>query len=103
VKANLNIALAELKTEKKRTELMSIRSNSSEMTCNVLKERLRATGHRHSIVRLIEFVITILIAYAIDSARSGNWQSFAVFVVLSVILGVAIILVDRRGVQPNGG
>ncbi len=102
-KASLSTATVELQTERQRTEMAAFRASSSEAACSVLKERLRATGHRHSITRLIEFAITILIAYAIDFARSGSWPNFAVFISVSVVLAIAILLVDRRGKEPNGG
>jgi len=95
-------ALAELRAERERVEAASARASSSEATCRVLRERLSTTSHRHSIARLIEFVITVLLAYAIDFARSSNWVSFSVFILLSLVLGGAIILVDRS-VEPAGG
>jgi len=102
-KAILSANIVELQAERQRTEMAAFRANNSDLTCGVLKERLRSTGHRHSITRLIEFVITILIAYAIDFARSRSWPNFAVFLLMSAVLGFAILLVDRRGAEPNGG
>jgi hypothetical protein len=93
---------AELQAERQRIELANTRAISSEAMCTVLRERISTMGSRRSVARLIEFVITILLAYAIDFAKADTWRSSVVFVVLSIVLGIAIFLVDRS-VQPTEG
>ena len=87
--------VAELKAERQRSEGLTFRAHSSELDCSVLRERLGATGHRDLVVRLIEIVILGLLAFAIDFARSGSWPSFTVCTLLSVILAIAIKLIQQ--------
>jgi len=94
-------ALAELQAERQRSEGLTFRAHSSELECSVVSERLGATGHRDLVVRLIELGILGLLAFAIDFARSGSWTSLTVSVLLSVILAIAITLI-QRGHRPGG-
>jgi hypothetical protein len=93
-------ALAELQAERKRNEGLTYAAHTSETECAVLRERLGLTGHRDLIVRLIELAILGLLTFAIDFASSGNRTGFAVSVLLSLILGVAIFLI-QRGHRPG--
>ena len=95
LKATHNDALAELKNERNRNDILASKANSSDKDHCILKERLRATGHRHAVVRLIEVVIVVLLAYAIDFAKSGSWTNLVVFLILAVVLWVTIYLIDR--------
>jgi hypothetical protein len=94
-------ALAELQAERQRSEGLTFRAHSSELECSVLRERLGATGHRDLVVRLIELGILGLLAFAIDFARSGSWTSLTVSILLSMILAIAIIMI-QRGHRPGG-
>jgi hypothetical protein len=94
-------ALVELQVERKRSEGLTFRAHSSEIDCGILRERLGSGGHRDLVVRLIELVVLGLLAFAIDFARSGNWKSLTVSILMSVILAIAIILI-QRGHRPGG-
>jgi hypothetical protein len=95
LKAAHRTALSELQTERNRSEGLTFRAHSSEVQCGILRERLGSTGHRDLVVRLIELGILGLLAFAIDFARSGSWTSLGVSILLSLILGVAIFLIQR--------
>ena len=95
LKATHSSCLAELNSERSRNEALASKASSSNKDYCVLKERLSATGHRHAVVRLIEVVILVILAYAIDFAKSGSWRNLVVFLILSVILWIAIYLIDR--------
>ena len=85
---------AELRTERQRTEALNSRAISAEAQCGVLRDTLRLAGRREIIMRLIEVAIVVLLAYAIDFAKSKSWNNFVVFIVLSLILGLAIALIQ---------
>jgi hypothetical protein len=95
LQASHRTTLAELQTERQRNEALTFRAHSSEAQCGVLRERLGSTGYRDLVVRLIELVILGLLAFAIDFAKSGSWTSLAVSVLLTVILAIAVILIQR--------
>ena len=94
--------VAELQAEKQRNETLTYRAQTSETKCCVLEERLGATGYRDVTVRFIELVILGLLAFAIDAARNMEWGSLACFLLMSVVLGIAIILI-QRGYRPKQG
>jgi len=94
--------LAELQMEKGRNETLTFRAQMSETECAVLRVRLGLTGNRDLIVRLIEVGIVGLLAMALELASSGSWRSFAVSVIVVVVLGIAIGLI-QRGHPATGG
>ncbi len=93
-------AVADLQSEKQRIETLTFRAHISETKCCVLEERLGATGYRDVIVRFVELVIVGLLAFAIDAARNVEWGSLACFLLMSVVLGIAIFLI-QRGYRPK--
>jgi len=95
LKAQNQVILAELKAEKDRNQNLNFQAHTSDTESKVLRERLGYTTQRDRIVRLIEFVVLGLLTFATDSAKAGSWISFASFVVLSLALVCAILLIQR--------
>ena len=94
-KAAVRASHTELQAEKQKNELLVSRAHIAETNSRVLEERLRIMGRRDTVARIMEFVITVLLAYAIDFAKDGRWGNLVVFVVLAVALAIAIFFVDR--------
>jgi hypothetical protein len=99
-KAAHKAAVAELKIERDRNESLSAKASSYERDRCVLQERLGCSGHRDHIEALIIVVIIALLTFAVDFARSGNWESCAVLVILTLIL-LGVIHLVRRGRRPQ--
>lgn len=85
---------AKLEVEKQRNEALNLRAISSETECRVLRDRLRLTGRREIIVRLIELVIIALVSFAIESAKSGDSAHVISFILVVIVLVVVIGLIQ---------
>lgn len=94
LKATYAATLAKLETERQRNEGLNLRSISSETECSVLRDRLRLTGRREIIVRLIELVIIALVSFAIESAKSRDIAHLTAFIIVALVLVVVIGLIQ---------
>jgi len=86
---------AELRSEKQRNDALTASLNSTKTDYQVLQASVGPIKNRDLIVRIIEFVIVVLLAYMVDFLKSGNIKSFIVFMIICLLLGFLVFLIHR--------
>jgi hypothetical protein len=101
-KLALQLAQAELKAERQKSEGLLSRATTAETALQVLTVSIASFKHLALKVRLIEVVIVILLHYVSEASIAGHFITTLALSFACLVLVALIILIQRGAPPPTG-